>query len=115
MTAAQRALTLARDYKQRGHEAWALRLLGEIAAQQEPPTVALAEMQYRQAIAIANELGMRPLLAHCHRGLGTLYARHGRREEARVALSAAIEFYRAMEMAFWVLPAETALVEVARC
>jgi class 3 adenylate cyclase/tetratricopeptide (TPR) repeat protein len=112
MTEARRALTLARDYKQRGPEAWALRLLGKITAQQEPPAVELAEGHYRQAMAIAKELGMRPLLAHCHLGLGTLYARHGRREEARVALSDAIELYRAMEMTFWLPPAEAALVEI---
>jgi Flp pilus assembly protein TadD len=57
---------------------------------------------------------MRPLQAHCHLGLGTLYAKHGRREEARVALSNAIELYQAMEMAFWLSPAEAALMEVAR-
>ena len=56
---------------------------------------------------------MRPLLAHCHLGLGTLYARHGRREEARVELSDAIALYRAMEMTFWLPPVEAALVQVA--
>ena len=55
---------------------------------------------------------MRPLLAHCHLGLGTLYAKHGRREEAHVELSAAIALYRAMEMTFWLPPAEAALVEI---
>ena len=40
---------------------------------------------------------MRPLLAHCHRGLGTLYATSGQREQARAALSTAIEMYRAMD------------------
>ena len=34
---------------------------------------------------------MRPLQAHCHRGLGTLYAKTGQREQARAELSAAIE------------------------
>jgi len=111
-TEARRALTLARDYKQRGPEAWALRLLGKITAQQEPPAVELAEGHYRQAMAIAKELGMRPLLAHCHLGLGTLYAKHGRREEARVALSDAIELYRAMEMTFWLPSVEAALEEM---
>ena len=112
MTEAQRALTLARDSKQRGLEAWALRLFGQIEAQQEPPAVEPAEAHYRQAMTIAKELGMRPLLAHCHLGLGTLYARHARREEAHVELSAAIELYRAMEMTFWLPPAEAALVEM---
>jgi len=111
---AQQALTLAHDYKQRGQEAWALRLLGEIASHRDPPQVEQAEDHYRSAIAIAHALEMRPLLAHCHLGLGTLYARHGRQEEARVDLSEAIELYRAMEMTFWVPRAEAALAEVAR-
>ena len=112
-TEARRALTLARDYKQRGQEAWALRLLGKIHAQQEPPAIEQAEAYYRQSMNIATELQMRPLQAHCYLGLGTLYARHGRREEARVELSAAITLYRAMEMTFWLPPAEAALVQVA--
>ena len=113
MTEARRTLTLAHDYQQRGPEARVLRLLGEIHTHQHPPAVEPAEAHYRQAMAIANELGMRPLLAHCHLGLGTLYARHGRREEACVELSDAIELYRAMEMTFWLPPAEAALVQVA--
>ena len=44
---------------------------------------------------------MRPLQAHCHRGLGTLYATTGQRAPARTALASAIELYRAMEMTFW--------------
>jgi len=62
--------------------------------------------------ALADELGMRPLLAHCHRGLGTLYFKTGRREEARTELTAAIELYRAMAMTFWLPQAEAALAEV---
>ena len=76
---AARALALARAQQERGHEAWALRLLGEIAARREPPEVAEAAAHYQQALALAEELGMRPLQTHCHRGLGTLYAQAGRR------------------------------------
>ena len=71
-----------------------------------------AEAHYRQALALAEELGMRPLQAHCHRGLGTLYATTGQREQARTALSTAIELYRAMEMTFWLPQAEAALAQV---
>ena len=71
-----------------------------------------AEAYYRQALALADELGMRPLLAHCHRGLGTLYAKIGRREQARAELSTAIELYRAMDMTFWLPEAEAALAQV---
>jgi tetratricopeptide (TPR) repeat protein len=69
---AERALELARTHRQRGHEAWALRLLGEIAVRAEPPDPKSAESRYRQAIALARELEMRPLLARCCQGLGTL-------------------------------------------
>jgi tetratricopeptide (TPR) repeat protein len=70
---AERAFDLARAHKERGHEAWALRLLGEIAARQAPPEIESAAHHYRQALALADKLGMRPLVAHCHLGLGTLY------------------------------------------
>jgi tetratricopeptide (TPR) repeat protein len=95
LTVAQPALALARVHQERGHEAWTLRLLGEIAAQHERSQVDQAEAHCQQALALAEELGMRPLQAHCHRGLGTLYARIGRREQAQAALSAAINLYRA--------------------
>ena len=75
-----------------------------------PPEVEPAEAFYRQAIVLADELGMRPLLAHCHCGLGILYNRIGRPEQARTELSAAIELYRAMDMTFWLERAEIALV-----
>jgi Flp pilus assembly protein TadD len=55
---------------------------------------------------------MRPLQAHGHRGLGTLYAKTGRLEQARTELSAAIELYRAMDMTFWLPQAEATLAQV---
>src|ERR1044071_7986077 len=67
-TAAQRALGRTRQHKERGHEAHTLRLLGEIAAREDPADIAKAEDHYRQALALAEELGMRPLIAHCHLG-----------------------------------------------
>ena len=109
---AERALALAREHQERGHEAYALRLLGEIAAHREPPESEQAEDYYRQALALAEELGMRPLLAHCHLGLGTLYATTGQREQAHAELSAAIELYRAMDMTFWLPQAEAALAQM---
>jgi class 3 adenylate cyclase/tetratricopeptide (TPR) repeat protein len=109
---AERALTLAREHKEQGHEAYALRLIGDIAAHREPPEAEQAEAHYRQALALADELGLRPLVAHCHRGLGTLYVKIGRIEPARAELSIAIELYHAMEMTFWLPQAEMALAEV---
>ena len=73
----ERALAHARERQEHGYQAYALRLLGEIAVQRETPEHALAEAHYRDALALAEELGMRPLQAHCHRSLGTLYAKIG--------------------------------------
>jgi class 3 adenylate cyclase/tetratricopeptide (TPR) repeat protein len=111
-TLAARALEHARTYQERGHEAYALRLLGEIAAHRDPPEVEEAEASYRQALALAEVLGMRPLLAHCHLGLGTLYAKTEQREQAHAELAAAIDLYRTMEMTFWLSKAEATLTEV---
>ena len=110
-TLAERALALARAHQERGDQAYALRLFGEIAAHRVPPEAEPAEASYRQALALADELGMRPLLAHCHFGLGILYNRIGRPEQARAELSAAIKLYRAMEMTFWLERTEIALVQ----
>jgi tetratricopeptide (TPR) repeat protein len=109
---AEGALALAHQLQQRGNEAYALRLLGDIAAQRDLPEVETAEDHYRQAVALAKELGMRPLVAHCHLGLGKLYAEIGGRAEARVDLSAAIDLYHAMDMTFWLSQAEAALAQV---
>lgn len=111
MPCAERALALARTHKERGHEAWALRLLGAVQAQGDTPAMAQAATSYQQALALAEELGMRPLQAHCHRGLGTLYGQTGQREMARTALSIALELYRAMGMTFWLPQVETALAQ----
>jgi tetratricopeptide (TPR) repeat protein len=109
---AREALVLARTRKERGNEAWSLRLLGEIAAQHQPLQFESAEDYYCQALALADALGMRPLQAHCHRGLGTLYATLGQQEQARTELSAAIVLYRAMDMTFWLPQTEAALAQV---
>ena len=109
---AEHSLALARERQERGNQAYALRLLGDIAARCEPPESDQAEAHYRDALALAEELGMRPLQAHCHLGLGTLYRQMGQREEARAELSIAIALYRAMEMTFWLPQVEAALTEV---
>jgi tetratricopeptide (TPR) repeat protein len=71
-----------------------------------------AETAYQQAMALAEELGMRPLLAHCHRGLGMLYVGTGQQEQARAELSTALALYRAMEMSFWLPQTEVALAHI---
>jgi tetratricopeptide (TPR) repeat protein len=111
---AAQALDLAHQYQQRGQQAWALWLLGESTARQASPDDESAVGHYRQALALAEELGMRPLQAHCHRGLGTLYARQGQQAQARAALAASIAMYRSMEMTFWLSQAEATLAQVSR-
>jgi tetratricopeptide (TPR) repeat protein len=109
---ASRALSLARDKKERGYEAWALRLLGEIAAHADPLDIGKAETHYRQALALAEELGMRPLIAHCHVGLGKLYRRIGSRQQAEEHLTTATKMMREMEMGLWLEKAEAELKEL---
>jgi tetratricopeptide (TPR) repeat protein len=109
---AAHACELARLHQERGNQAYALRLLGDVAAYREPPESALAEAHYRQALALAEALGMRPLQAHCHLGLGTLYAKTGQAEQAGAELAAAIDLYRAMDMTFWLPQAEAVLAQV---
>jgi class 3 adenylate cyclase/tetratricopeptide (TPR) repeat protein len=98
---AERALALARARSQRGFEAEALRLLGDIAARSEPQRARAAEDHHREAMALAEELGMRPLVAHCHLGLGKLYWRTGKREQAQEYLTTATTMYRDMGMTYW--------------
>jgi class 3 adenylate cyclase/tetratricopeptide (TPR) repeat protein len=98
---AGRALRLAREHKERGHEAWVLFTLGAIAAHREPVHVNVADTSYRAAIALASDLAMRPLVAHCHLGLGTLYRRTGDQAKAREHLTTAATMYREMGMTFW--------------
>jgi len=108
---AEGVLAHARAHQERGHQAYAMRLLGDIAARREPLEIAQAEAHYQQALTLAEERGMRPLQAHCHHGLGTLYAKTGQREQARTELVAAIDLYRAMDMTFWLPQTEAALVQ----
>ncbi len=65
-----------------------------------------AEDYYRLAFALADELGMRPLVAHCHRGLAKLYQRTGKPEQARDHFTTATTMYREMGMRFWLERAE---------
>jgi tetratricopeptide (TPR) repeat protein len=111
---AERALALAHDRRERGHQAWSLWLHGEIAMHREPMDVKPAEGYYQQALAIANELEMRPLQAHCHRGLGDVHRRTQNIEPAVAELAKALEQYREMDMAFWMPPVETTLSQLKR-
>ena len=106
------ALPQTLEYQERGHQAYTLRLLGAIAAHRVPLDSAQAESHYQQALALAEELSMRPLHAHCHRGLGVLYTTMGHAERARAELSTAIDLYRAMDMTFWLPQTEATLAQL---
>lgn len=106
------AFDLARQQKARGSEALALFQLGAVHAHASPLDVQRAEVRCQEALTLAEPLHMRPLQAHCHLGLGTLYLQTGRRAEARAELSIAIELYRAMAMTLWLPQAEAALAAV---
>jgi tetratricopeptide (TPR) repeat protein len=109
---AVQAYARAHETNEHGSQAWIARLLGAMHAHGDTPDVEQAETYYRQALALADELGMRPLQAHCHLGLGTLYAQTGQREQACAALATAFAMYRAMDMTFWLPQAEVALAHV---
>jgi tetratricopeptide (TPR) repeat protein len=95
---AERALLLSRVHKERGHEAWVLRLLGEIALRRNASQGAEAERYYGQALALAEELGMRPLVAHCQLALGAVFQQRGKGREAQERFNTAATMYREMEM-----------------
>ena len=97
---AEEALRVSRDRGERGIEAHALRLLGEIGSNRDPHDGEEAGHRYRQALALATDLGMRPLVAHCHHGLGTLYRRTGDHAHAREHLDTATTMFREMDMRF---------------
>ena len=103
---AQQALSLAQRHQERGHEAWSLRLLGAIASGRDVPEGQSAEGYYREALAVADELGMRPLVAHCHAHLSQLFRKTGRRNQAGEHLSVATAMYREMDMTYWLEQAE---------
>lgn len=110
----RRWITLARERGQRGYEAWARRRLGEIASHHDRSDhdrsdVATAEAHYGAATALASELGMRPLVAHCHLGVGKLYRRKADGAKAQEHLTSAATMYREMDMRFGLKQAEAEL------
>jgi hypothetical protein len=98
---ARQALEQARSRRERGWEAWILRLLGDVVHHREPAHIARAGHLYQESLGLAEELGMRPLVARCHLSIGKLYQRPGTRQEAREHLATATTMYRKMDMRFW--------------
>jgi tetratricopeptide (TPR) repeat protein len=96
---AKRSIELTAN--QPGWIAWALHLLGDIATHPERFDAASGEDYYRQSLALAEPRGMRPLIAHCHLGLGKLYQKTGKHDQSREHLSSATTMYREMDMRYW--------------
>ncbi len=106
---AEDALRLACGCGERGIEAWVRRLIAEIAAESRPEALEPAAESYRRALMLAGELGMRPLVALCHRGLGLLWSRAGQIAEARSALATACGLLTELGMTTWSRQAESEL------
>jgi len=98
---------------QPGNVAHALYLLGDVASHPDRLDAETADANYRKALALAEPRGMRPLVAHCHLGLGKLYRRTGKREPAREHLTTATTMYREMGMTYWLEQAEAEIRALA--
>ena len=109
LASADRAVRLSRQRGERFHETHALLSLGRITSQHANREGAVAEEYFREALNLGEELGMRPVVAHCHLGLGKLYRRTGKREQAHEHLTTATTMYREMEMRFYLEQAEAEL------
>jgi class 3 adenylate cyclase/tetratricopeptide (TPR) repeat protein len=104
-------LAIESSQRQPGFKAHALRLLGDIAIHPDRFDAESGAAHYRQALAMAGRHKMRPLVAHCHLGLGQLYRRIGETEHARENLAIATTMYRKMEMSFWLDQGESELAK----
>ena len=109
----ERLIGRTRSMGRRQIEAESLRMLGEVHARANPADANQAESSYRQALAIAEQIGMRPLAAHCHLGLGKLYQRTGKQQEAQEHLTTATTMYREMGMTYWLEQAETEMAQLS--
>lgn len=103
----ERAFDLAQQTKERGHQAWALKLRADVARRREQ--IEIAAEAYHQALALSEALAMRPLRAHCYSGLAGLHASAGAAMQARSDLTAAVEAYRSLGMTHWLEPTQAQL------
>ncbi len=108
---AEQALNFCLARSERGHMAWALRVLGEIFALKE---FQKAEEYYRRSMTLAEELGMYPLIAHCHLGMGKLYRQAEKEKDSKDHFTAATMLYRKMDMGFWMEKARRIVEEESR-
>ncbi|NIO03096.1 MAG: tetratricopeptide repeat protein [Proteobacteria bacterium] len=94
-----RALKLADEREERGFEAWAMLVMAGIHA--DAGRLEEAVQWYRRGLKQASDLTMRPLIAHCHKGLGNVYLRIGDEKESRSETKMGLEMYRSMGMTYW--------------
>jgi class 3 adenylate cyclase/tetratricopeptide (TPR) repeat protein len=98
---AEKFLEAVRSVQARGLEAWAWRLVGECATRLVSPDAARAERALDASLALANELGMRPLAARCHLTRAELMRRTKRADEEVAATARAIELFSSLGMSHW--------------
>jgi class 3 adenylate cyclase/tetratricopeptide (TPR) repeat protein len=110
---ALQALQFCRRRRDVGAGAWALHLLGNIGSLRRPRDLEPIQGDYGQAMALAVDLGMRPLIAHCRLGLGKLHARLGNRQQANEHAGIAASMYREMGMTYWLEKAATEIRDLA--
>src|SRR5262245_8983167 len=110
---AERGLEFSRESKDQGSQAWLLCILANLATRRSPVNAELVRANYATALSLAQELGMRPLQAHCHLALGNVSAQVNDRSKARSELIEAAQLYRLMSMPFWLSKAEAALAELS--
>ena len=110
---ARRLLAYSSKSKHRGSEAWLRCLLGDLLARHHPARLTHAEASYKEALSLAQELGMRPLQAHCYLGLGQIHSQSKIARVARSELHAASELYQSMGMPFWLARADLDLAAIS--
>lgn len=98
---------------QLGYAAHGFHLLGDVAAHPDRFDAEAGEAQYRKALSLAEMRGMRPLIAHCRLGIGKIYRRTGKHQEAGELLTSASAMYREMNVSFWASHAEAEMVTQA--
>jgi class 3 adenylate cyclase/tetratricopeptide (TPR) repeat protein len=94
-----RALKLSDKREERGFEAWAMLVMAGINDAAE--RLEEAKQWYRRALQQASNLSMRPLVAHCHKGLASSYLRLGNEKEAQLENKTALDIYRSLGMTYW--------------
>jgi tetratricopeptide (TPR) repeat protein len=102
----ERGLSLVSQGQALGHRPSLLCVRANLVAQDEPSRVADSATLWEEAAALAAGMDMRPLVAHCHLGLGMLYRRTGERAMAHEHLTTAATMYREMGMTYWLEKAE---------